>query len=265
MVISIIAVVTRDTEQSLSSKEYETSYNVSEEKMLTLLDTYSDVDVGLTGLLSQGCSLAGELYTCQYQQDNLITNVSVTDTNRVENFELGKDETFSIILNDYTGILEISWTNDIALEMSLEYRVATADPNTNLGYKMIEDVYDQTGIFTQSGASSADHVLNYAVDVNNPKLIQINMNNAIPGVAAADITTKLKIKPLMKGENTSTLISVQGDNSLPKQVRKFEGVSYYESVGAPSSAPTLITQIPLADKLPEILNYVLRSETIVDK
>jgi len=259
MVISIVAVVTRDVEQSLSMHEYEISYNTTEEKMLRILDTYGDVDVPLIGLLEmEGCSLAGQQYICSYQEDNLETEVTVEDTNEVENFELGKDETFKVILNNYRGKLKINWSANMALVMSLEYTDVSSE------YKVLKDVHDEAGVFTMSGSGPQDHPLAFTVPAGEPQTIEIDLNT-VPGIALSDSLTYLKVKAAMKGDNISTLLSINGDASLPSQVRKVEGYTYYSSLGAPSSAPIVITQVPLAGKSPEILNYVFYSDNVVTK
>lgn len=261
IIISFVAVVTRDTEQSLSAEEYETSYNLSEEKLQRLLEDYSDVEKDLSGLLGvEGCYISGSEseYKCSYNYDNLHTDVTVLDTNKIDNYEIGKDETLTLTLNNYLGPLVISWTNDSAIELTLDYI------NSDFEYKNIKDVYNQGEIFSQAGAGDADHPMNYVIDPNNEKSIQVN-TTSITGISSADSLQSLKIKLMMKDDNASSLISVSGENTLPKQIREFKAVTYYKSTGADSSAPILITQIPLAGRLPELFNYVYKSNTQVTK
>jgi hypothetical protein len=261
IVIGIIAVVTRDVGQSVSSQQYETSYNKTEEKMLKMLDSYGDTDVALTGLLTwEGCTLQSTVYQCQSTDGNLTTKVNVEDTNLVKDYELGKDGTFKVILGSYTGNLEISWTGDTALLMTLEYKATSGQ------YESVQDVYDNTGILTSSGSSAADHPMHATVPAGKNNTIIVNVGG-ITLPAAASSRSFFKIKVLMNdNSHISTLLGVKGDNTLPKQIRKFEGVSYYQSATtAYSSAPTLITQIPLAGKDTGLMDYVLRSNTIVSK
>jgi hypothetical protein len=131
-------------------------------------------------------------------------------------------------------------------------------------YKLIKDVYDNSSILSQSGLGPADHPTNYTVPVGTENTIQINMSS-ITGLTALDTTSLLKIRTYMKDGNTSTLLNIEADNNLPKQIRKVQGRSYYTSLGASSSAPVLITQIPLAERLPGIFDYVIRAESAVNK
>lgn len=260
IVIGIIAVVTRDINQSTNQQQYETSYNKTEEKMLKALDTYGNTDTSLSGLVNEGCFYEGTIYKCSTTDNNLVTQINVQDTSVVKDFELGKDQTFKVILGSYAGNLEISWTGDTAILMELEYK------DTSGKYLADQDVYDNAGILTSSGTSSADHKFNFVVPAGKKNTIDVNIAG-ITTSSAVNTRYYFKIKALMnESSHISTLLSVTGDNSLPKQIRKFEGVSYYQSNTTDlSSAPTLITQIPIAGMDPEIMNYALRSNILVEK
>ncbi len=259
IILGIVAVVTRDVEQSLGSREYEMSYNKSEEQIFKILDKYSNTAVGLEGLIADGYSCTGGAvtgYDCGFVDDKLATTMKVMDTNIVEDFELGKDETFKVILGGtYKNNVTIQWTGNAAISLTLEYK------NGN-DYLVKKDVYDNSGLYTRAGTNPAHHELSIVVPGGATNTIIVNTGS---GLSVADQPLFLKIKPMME-EGIYTLLNVKGvDSSFPKQVRRIEAVSYYEGVNAPSSAPVVITQIPLAGQEPEILNYVLRTESTINK
>lgn len=260
IVIGIVAVVTRDVEQSVGSREYEASYNKSEEKMNTILDKYADVSVDLSGLVSDpnlSCSGAADLgFKCTFSEEDLMTQVSVDDTNEVVDFDLGKDETFKVRLdNSYRDNITFTWTGQVALEFTLEFKRGSE-------YSSFKDVYDKDGIFTTSGTSSSHHVFQFIANDPTRNEVVLNVGDALQ---VSDIPLYLKVKALMK-DGIATQLSIKGENSsFPDQIREVEGVSYYQDNTASSSAPVLITQIPLAGFEPEILNYVLRTENNIVK
>lgn len=260
IVIGIVAVVTRDVEQSVSSREYEASYNKSEEKINGILDKYADVSVDLNEIVNDSnlnCTGASELgFQCDFIDGNLVTKVTIDDTNVVESFDLGKDETFKVILNEtYRDDITFSWTGQVALEFTLEFQRGDE-------YAAYKDVYDKEGIFTSSGTSPSHHIFEFVVNDPNKNEVMLNIGNALE---FTDKPLFLKVKPLMK-DGILTQLSVRGENSsFPDQIREVEGISYYQDNTAPSSAPVLVTQIPLAGFEPEILNYVLRTETKISK
>ena len=66
--------------------------------------------------------------------------------------------------------------------------------------------------------------------------------------------------------NVSTLLSVKGNAGFPIQVRKLEGVSYPSGTNtAVVSAPILVSQISFAGVEPELMNYVIRSKSVLTK
>lgn len=257
IILGVVAIVTRDVEQSVGSQQYEQSYNLSEEKMLLLLDDYSDVSNDLSTLVNQGCSgfvTTGIGYTCTYTTDEYFTSVNVSDTDVVEDFELGKDETFKVILDGYTGEVDIRWTGEVALELSLEYKVGDE-------YKVVKGVSDKYSILSQN-AAVADQAVSFT-ESGTIDEITVDVADTIASAGGGD-SLYLKIKPLMK-YGISTQIAIDGEAGFPNQVRKFESVSYVNADNVSSSAPMLVTQIPLAGYEPEILNYVLRSENVIQK
>lgn len=257
IIMGIIAVVNRDLEQSLSAEQYETSYNSSETKILELVEKYGDVSKDLRDLATDCGAAINNVYTCSEQtDDNVVTEITVEDTSKVEDFELGKDETLKLILNDYRGQLDISWTGQVAFLITLEYQDASGT------YKNIKDVYDRVSIYSQSGGAS-DHAFNFTTVGPQNTSTRINLGSTT-GLVAGDKLVFLKLKAIMK-TTFSTLLTVDGEATFPKQVRKFEGITYAESSSAKTAAPILITQIPLAGFEPGILNYVLESDVRVRK
>lgn len=256
IVIGMISVVTRDVEQSLSSSQYELSLHYSEEKLLSLVEDYSDRSIPLSKIESiQECDQQSDSkYSCVYSNEEITTMVNVQEKNSVENYELGKDQSINIILNNYRGKVEVSWTGKFALDFILQYQ------DGNYEYKNIRDVADPqdlifTGIINRPlGVTVPTQGVNYAV---------IDLGG-INGIAANDYLLSLKVKALSKDESV-TLLSLNGTDSFPMQIREFEAISYFGSGDANNSVPTMTSQIPLGGEEIGILDYVLRSNEVVTK
>ncbi len=249
IVMTIIAVVTRNTRQVVSSKQYSQSYAKSEEKLLEILSEYSDINLSLDTLLSKGCVGSNFAYTCTFDEEDSITTLFVEDTYEVNDFELEKDESLKLILNgSYRGNLDIKWTGNSAIEMTLEYK------NANNEFKSIKDIYDNHSVLSQSGLSNNDHLMNFTVVNPNENYISLNLNS-ISGISADDILLFFKIKILSK-QNTSSLITVEANSSFPRQIRRFEVATKFKT-NTDSAMPVLISQVPLAGRQPELFDYVL--------
>jgi len=269
IVLGVIAIVSNDVEQSLGSKQYEISYNKSEESIQKILTDYADTDVSLAGVVNEaGYSCSPSVlnaYTCDFDYSDMQTTINVSDSDEVIDYELGKDETFKVVLNDYQGVVEVEWTGDVAMLFQVDYQ------QTNGEYKSLTDMHD-AGNFVTSGNLEHPLGLNIPVQTENRVIIDlaaIKSNLLLTGSKLAFFSkfTGLKMKALMKEDaNVSTLLSVKGNAGFPIQVRRLESVSY--PTGADSivvSAPVLITQIPFAGREPELMNYVIKTKSVLNK
>lgn len=264
IVLGIIAIVTNDVEQSLGGEQYELSYNKSEESIQRILGDYSDTEKSLYGILNEtgySCSAGYQSsYQCIFDYSDIETTVNASDTNEVVDFELGKDQTFKVVLGGYEGVVEIQWTGEVAMLFQLDYQTPENE------YKALMDMHD-AGNYVVS--SVPEHPMQNSIPVQSENRVIINLWQIRDrlGSTEFDHFTGLKIKALMKEDaNVSTLLSVRGNAGFPIQVRKLEAVSYPTGTNkVVVSAPALIAQIPFAGSEPEFMNYVIRSNSAVNK
>ncbi len=257
IIMSIVAVVTKDIEQVANSQQYSTSYNKSEEKLLNIVSKYSNINLSLDNLLEDGCHGSEFEYECVFNEDQSTTTLRIEDTSDVSDFELSKDETLKLKLDEsYKGELDIRWTGEAALNLTFEYK------NSNGEYKVVKDIYDNHQVLSQSGLSASDHLMNYTVINSDDNHILIDISSISEFDSLSDTPLFFKIKVLSK-TNSSVLVSVRGDISFPKQIRRFEAVTQFDT-NTSASMPILISQIPLAGREPELLDYVLLTpDTII--
>ncbi|MBD3280760.1 hypothetical protein GF389_04525 [Candidatus Dojkabacteria bacterium] len=269
IVLGIIVIVSNDVEQSVGAEQYELSYNKSEESIQKILTNYADTNTslaGLTGEVDYSCSAAVlEEYSCMFDHMDMETTVNITDSNEVEDFELGKDETFKVLLGDYEGVVEVEWTGDVAMLFQLDYQTVTNE------YRTISDMHDAGNHVT---TGSLEHPMNINIPVQSQNRVIIDLDGIKTqieseiGIGQFQKYSGFKIKALMKeNENVSTLLSVKGNVGFPIQVRKLEAISYPENAeeSAVLSVPVLSAQIPFAGSEPEIMNYVIRAKSDINK
>lgn len=263
IVLGVIAIVSNDVEQTVGGKQYELSYNKSEESIQKILTGYANTDTSLAGIVNEeGFSCSTSVlneYTCIFDYPDMQTTVNVSDSNEVIDYELGKDETFKVLLGSYSDVVEIEWTGNVAMLFQVDYQITTDE------YKTIMDMHD-AGNYVGSGNLEHPMGLNIPVEGQNRVIINLQTIKEEVGSNTFKNFTGMKVKALMnEDENVTTLLSIKGNAGFPIQVRRLEGISYPPSTGAVVSAPVLVAQIPFLGREPEVMNYVLRSELVLNK
>lgn len=263
VILGIIAIVTRDVEQSLGAEEYERSYAITEDNMQKILIKYADVNIPLGQIVSEGelnCTEpVSDQYKCFFEEDGYISEITVEDVSQVENFELGKDDTFKVDLGNYTGTLEFQWTGHVAMSFNLYYKKTTGE------YVMVSDFYDAGNFVSRAGIEES-HPLNLSIPQPGQNRVILDLNGISNSLDDFQNFEYLNLRAMMNEDsNTSTLFSMRSNLGLPAQVRKVQGISFRSDNSNVNSVPQLISQIPLAGKDPSVLFYVLRSNQIVGK
>lgn len=146
-------------------------------------------------------------------------------------------------------------------------------------YKVMKDVYEAASNYTQGVIQDYPFkFLANPTDQNGKSLPTTNNASftisAITGPTAKSIFRYLRIKPIMKGDETQTELSVRGGTGFLNQVKKLTGEGFSSittrsgtSNDTGSDSPTVIleTKLPLTASPSSALDYVLRSQTEVKK
>lgn len=269
-VLAITATVARSGRQIFNNLEYERSYNDSENALLEYSDLLADPGFNLNNLITNGlgtgtCQQVGNKYICTFVgADGRITVLTIYETNEVDNYELGPDEYFDVILADNLGQIYregigISWVGQTALSFTVVYQ------HNNQMYSG-NDVYERsTGlpVYTALPATTAGvfrgnfgqaSASNLTVDLRSNNL---NPDALVSGVNTSTISYKtLRIRSVSRTAGTSITIRPAAANGgvLPNQVRRIEAITYLSDLSS-SSAPVVSIQLPLSPQVPAPLSF----------
>jgi type II secretory pathway pseudopilin PulG len=291
--VSLVGLVSRDVKQVASSEQYEEAYNTSETQLKRILNEYGKPGVTLDSIITKfsgsgndlNCvSTALQSYKCsvfsnEFSNASLQTEITVKDTNQVNNFEIYKDRSFDLNLSGYIGRLNFSWDKNAAIEFTLIYR-------DSLGaIQSVKDVYDAGSprIFTSLAADSpyADpntvdgiHPFNFQDIVSQPdassvsfsisEILTLTGSTVQSSIGATGSTLSLKITPRMTSKFDSLLFSaIPMEGGLTNQVREFNAKSYNVTAGSSTPVANLETKIPLNPQPDSILDGSLLTNGVI--
>ncbi len=249
--VVVIAInVRRDTVETAQNDQYEAFYSLAEEKLLKLL----------SGETLDECVIEpiGNNYNCDIAYEGTTVQLQLTETtsNEFENYPLEKDKSIMISLDDgtptgYQGVINFSYSG------------ASADWNSTIDYIDSNGFYSVSKIVYSSEAIYSGTPDNGSCVFSEGTVISFEIQDCFAGGRALAI----RMKPIMTTFGTVNL-SLGGTADLPAQMRTIEAVSNVEQLSAEAgSTPRIVLQImqPIHEVPIEILDYVLRSETEVDK
>ncbi len=281
VIVGLVTLSNRDVTQVVTSEKYEALYNNAETEVRKIVDNFGRYDKVLDTLPATFNTCSAIQTSVNYHctivdastgNTNLKTDIDVTNTKDVQNYEVKKDRTLVLKLSDkgssvrYSGVLEVSWDKLTAVE----FTVIAQDASRNL--KVIKDVYDLAGVYdglvgdNPYNQPNPNHQINYQVlDASNKPLgTRINFGSGgITGLAAGDYIYYLTITPRLKEDNSSVKFNVKGDSSLPYQIREFISTSV-DTNDSSSPLAKVITQIPLAPQMDSVFDYALISKSAIN-
>lgn len=271
IISAIVIVLRRDVEQTVSNEKYEELYNSAEGNLQSVANTYGDYTVSLSGLVTDFTECteneANIRYTCTFVNTNFTsiestTEVEIENSREIEEFEIDKDTSLTLDLNNYRDSVEISWDTAAAIELSLIYQ------DTNGEYQTIKDVFDQAGIFQSLSGDdpftdpNGIHAFNYnVISGADPTQSFIVNLNSVSGISGADTLLALKLTPRMNQSFGSVRFDILATNPalFPYQMRVITSASFDANDGA-SPVVRLETQIPLAPQVDGVFDYSLLTD-----
>ena len=283
-VIVIVSNTRRDITEKVQNKQYQQYYSVTEKKMLQVqgaigTEPLSASDPQLTSLLqagSESCQIgANSVLECNFTesgtelevgtQDSARLNITIQDTNQLNQFTVRQDKNLAINLldannNGYTGNVTVTYNSNITLVVAIDYVTLSAGE-----YRVVKEVKDSSNpeLFTGETHCYPNPENNFALPVNTFTFTfnVATMVQNCAGIAAGTYKpVGLRFKPLAG----NTDITLSGDANFPDQFRSITGTT--NSLVNPNSPVTVLElNYPLVSSPLGILDYVLRTESLVSK
>lgn len=271
IVVGVVAVANKDVLQATSDQAYNELYDAAERSIISIIDQYGSASTPLTNLTNSSLvpsgysctSIGSGQYRCTRAETGITNELLVRDTTDIVDYELGKDDSLTLSLNNYRGEFQLNWAGEAAIEFALHYY----DTSTAT-YGVITDVYDNNTqlVFNNNGGDPLNDPLgNHPITFQTYSGggIRFNLASTV-GINANRRLDYMRMTVRMRGDAGSTLLSIRPATSgLPNQVRVFEAASY-----ASNSNHVLaqaITQVPLFPQIINILNYGLLTGSGVTK
>lgn len=269
IIVGIVIFTNRDFEQASSNQKYDEVYNSADTRIKMVVSQFGDYNKSLTLLTTsfpECIEVVGDIeYTCNFNDTssgNLdLTNVvTVKNVKIVEDYEIRKDESLEINLNNYMGRVNLTWDKDAALDFTILLR----DASNN--YSVVKDVFDLSGVYSSLVADdpytdpSNIHSFDFRVlDSANPsKSLTINVANSIP---AGLMPISMRITPRMNDQYGSIILDLNPSDSstFAYQIREFISTSY-DPEDDSSPVVKLVTRIPIYPQTDAIFDYALITE-----
>ncbi len=281
VIVGLVTLSNRDVTQVVTSEKYEKLYNNAETEVRKIVDNFGRYDKPLDSLPATFNTCTAVQVSVSYHctivdattgSTNLKTDIDVTNVKDVQSFEVKKDRSFVLKMNNagasYTGTIDISWDKPTAVEITL----IAQDTSRNL--KVIKDVYDLTSTYdglvgdNPYNQPNADHNFNFLVlDPNNKSLgTRLNITPAgVKGLAATDFIYYLTLTPRLNEDNASVKFNIVSGtpSTFPYQVRQFISSSI-DTNDSSSPLAKVITQIPLAPQIDSVFDYALISGSAIN-
>lgn len=287
-VLAVTSTVVRNSRQVSRNKDYDRAYNNAESRIIELSSALSVPTLDLNDVSSISNNPALEDYDCDSriiegtpkitcaidETDGKRTLISFFDSKIVENYELGTQDYFDIILNNgnispYKGKVSFKWVGIAAISLVLIYEdggeLKSAeqiidpsridfDPNND-----ILTTHDPTKGFLRGQLTQAPNPLDTSAFEISLGSEAIN-SDLVPTTA---VFQKLRIKMYSRAAGTSITIrpDPSTENNFPFQVRRVEGISY-DLQSPTASIPTVLSQFPLSPQTPAPLTFGLNFDAL---
>ncbi|BCX13865.1 MAG: hypothetical protein KatS3mg085_397 [Candidatus Dojkabacteria bacterium] len=262
IISGIVIILQSDTSQTVSNEKYEQLYNNAEENLKKIAKDYAAYTVSLSSIPTNFTEcveqIAGIKYQCQFN-DSQFTTISVSNTTQIEeskvvsDYEIKKDEMFTINLNNYKNEIIFKWDRDSAIELGLLFQDSAGQ------YRIVKDVFDPTNLF--SSGTVNPHSFNFSpISGEDPnKSFSIDLSS-VSSVGSTDNLLYLTVTPRMRDTFGSIRINIEplDPSTFPYQVRIITSSSLDQNDGQ-SPVVKLQTQIPLTPQIDSIFDYSLLS------
>jgi hypothetical protein len=212
-------------------------------------------------------------------QEEMYVKISKGTGDDAENLQIDKDRTLKINLDNgtpygYDNYIQVHWSGNADVVFNLDYIASDGSYRTLKGVQkgagaVIADPnnYNCYNFDDEDGGEIAENEPgDYHARINIQNLIddpdcgmKINQNDT-PKILA------LRLKPLMPGDIGVANFWVYGSSSLPPQAKSYIAEAY-STVEGQTDTPKAIVELlqPLNNPPIEILDYVLRTQDVIDK
>ncbi|MCA9381296.1 hypothetical protein KC678_03455 [Candidatus Dojkabacteria bacterium] len=275
VIVGVVIVTSRDTSQVVANQKYEQLLNVAEVELQRVIDKYGDTTIPLDDLSRDddldnyvtSCDAVNSNsqigYECKINDDNALgldldTTITVVEDKNISGLELYKDDTITFALDGYNQGLDITWDQDIAMEIAITYfEDLDSDGvwDTNEPLDETRDIFDAFGVYDSLGGTPN---FNF-VSLNGGRGARFTINNIADLQSINYQTTSISLTARTRNNlGNPTLIDVTATDpgSFPFQIRSFT-----TSVFDPNDPQTPVAEVEsfvsIETQLDSIFNYTI--------
>ncbi|MCA9386653.1 hypothetical protein KC669_01320 [Candidatus Dojkabacteria bacterium] len=275
VIVGVVIVTSRDTSQVVANQKYEQLLNVAEVELQRVIDKYGDTTIPLSDLSNDSdldnyvtsCEVinsSSEIgYECKINDDNALgldldTSIRVIEDKNIEGLELYKDETMSFVLDGYDQSLDITWDQDIAMEIAITYfEDLDSDGiwDTNEPLDETRDIFDAFGVYDSLGGAAN---FNF-VSLNGGRGTRFNISNIVDLQSVNYQTTSISLTARTRNNLSGpTLLNMIPSDpaSFPFQIRSFK-TSVYDPNDSETPVAEIESFISIETQLDSIFNYTI--------
>lgn len=272
LISGIVLVLRRDAEQTVANAKFEQLFNSAEGNLQSVVSDYGDYSVSLSSLtqrFSECTSIEENFeYECVFENDeysSILTNTKLTieDSRDVVEYEIQKDKTLALDIDNYKQEIEVIWDSNVAVEITLLYRDSLGST------RIIKDVFDRYNILESLNGDDPYtdpfnmHPFNFSAVTGQDqnRSFVVNLGSTI-GLSASDSLLTILFTPRAFTSYASTRFSVRAINPslFPHQMRVFTASSFDPSDGS-SPVARLQTQVPLTPQIDGVFDYSLLTDS----
>lgn len=291
VIVGVVLVINRDVNQIANTDKYQQLLNVSEVQLQQFVEEYAESQTDLSTINANpelfnsldGCTVATLEFSeveavCNLNNSQIIdgeinSELRIKDQKNVEDYEILKDEVFSLALYDndyrnqvggavnygYRSGIYISWEGDFAIEIDIDVSTGIRGGNET-NFRTFKDVYDPTGVLDSFRASVDTSIGTLRIEPdsespNNKFYMNTDTLRQNRLFGNADSVIRLRITPRSNTELATKLnVEFESPGLIPNQMRVFRvNTSDSEDPGTPII--NVLSQIPLTPQIPSIFNY----------
>lgn len=263
LIIGMIIIFNRDTSQIINTEKYQEILNVAETDLVRIAREYFDPSSSIESLVSDGrfqdfltnCSFrvndqTSKTTTCksistESRDKNLDTEISITDSKQIIDYEMTADQPLTINLEGYRSSLNIESSTNIPVEISINYI-------TNGSNEVLRGFVDKDLLIANQDVKGN---IQSITSFPQPNIITLNLSNLPSSYLLQNLQVTLRATTNIQGNITLNVIP---DNftDFPYQMRE-AGVKSFDSLATNSPVVNLVTRSLLKGEVAPFLDYPL--------
>lgn len=263
LITGMIIIFNRDSSQVINTEKYQEILNVAETDLVRIAREYFNPSTSIESLVSDG-RFQGLLSNCSFrvndqtsktticksiseqsQEKNLDTEISITDSKQIIDYEMSPDQPLTIDLSGYRSSVIISSNVNTPLEISINY---TLNGNSQVLRGFID-----TDLLIADQATKG----NIQSITSFPQTNTISLNLSALPLSYLLQNLQITFRSSTNLQNNVTLTVVPNNYSdYPYQIRE-ASVRSFDLLASNSPVVNLVTKSPLRGEVAPFLDYPL--------